>query len=683
MAKERIFPFRSNEMIPNSPYRIRKVMGSGGMAAVYEAEDVSLQKRVVVKMLHAELADTPAAELMRTEARGLAAMHAHSNAFTTVLRTDDVDIRVETNGRTTWVRLPYYVMEPIDGPTLRAILVYQANRGELLAISKALGVARDVATALSHAHGEGIVHRDIKPENIMFHYKKNEAVAIRVIDFGVIGRMGVDANTTDHGFKGTLMYAAPEQLAERPVSGATDLYSLGVVMFEMLTGRPPFVGPPHDVAHGHLYATPPRISQVRPEIAPALVSIVEALLTKDPFNRVEMFRRRAARDAQHGLVLAQALEDVRRDLQHSGADAGAIDDVVGDVRRRARADHTTDVGSSSRMRDRRRVAAEDGGADGHASTAPGVDRLLDGLKRPDASEVIVGRRRTRSNAPHSSEASAPRDDRTDPMDEPPRGTPHSQRAADKTDVDPVFFDAAPSGDGHISLTKTQPLPIRFVADATTVDPQPPYSDAPITPSPVVVLAPMAIEAPPPSARTLNTTAEIMSAAFEDDVWQASEADAVEEERARTPTPPMPYAIETAGQDVESDAPVIASAAPRTFARRTPNRATPVYLAVAGVAMAAAAAIGGVWAGMGSLTPPLARANAALGWMATIEPPPPSVPPTATAPSSAASPSPISSPSASARPTPRGFGRPTPATTPAPPDTSELEPTLPFKQDFKH
>lgn len=352
MAKERIFPFRGGQLIPNSPYRIVKVLGSGGMAAVYRAEDVSLRKTVVIKMLHAELAETPAAELMRAEARALAAMYAHSNAFTCVLRTDDASVMVETPGyRPKEVRLPYYVMELIDGPTLRAVLVHKARAGEPLPIGTTLGVARDVATALSHAHGENIVHRDIKPENIMFHCKKNEAPAIRVIDFGVIGRMGDDVYASDHGFKGTLLYAAPEQLAERPVSGATDFYSLGVVMFEMLAGHPPFTGGPADIAQGHLYTAPPRVTAFRAETPPALAAIVDALLTKDPYKRVEMFRRRASLEGQHGLVLAQALEDIRRDLKSSGNDVQALGDIVGDVRVRGR------CGRASRAYGRRRLCA--------------------------------------------------------------------------------------------------------------------------------------------------------------------------------------------------------------------------------------------------------------------------------------------------------------------------------------
>ncbi len=639
MAKERIFPFRSGQLIPNSPYRVLKILGSGGMAAVYRAEDISLRKTVVIKMLHTELAGSAAAELMRAEARALAAMYQHSNAFTCVLRTDDASIFTETAGRGKEVRLPYYVMELIDGPTLRAVLVHKARAGEPLPIGTTLGVARDVATALSHAHGESIVHRDIKPENIMFHCKKNEAPAIRVIDFGVIGRMGEDINTTDHGFKGTLLYAAPEQLAERPVSGATDFYSLGVVMFEMLAGRPPYAGAPHDIAQGHLYQQPPRVTAFRPETPPRLSAIVDALLTKDPFKRVEMFRRRASLEGQHGLVLAQALEDIRRDLQSSGKDTVALGDIVGDVRVRGRGDNTTDADPSQRGRVRRRVAADDGAPDSATSTAPGVDDLMAGLGRNDRhrdnSEVIVGKRRSKQPPLRAAPPPTVRDDRTDPMAAPPSGM-HRGVGAAKTDVDPVFVHADAGG---YSLTKTQPLPIPTFTAAQLANPAAHESSLPITPSPVVVIA--AVESahePPP---LLNSTAEIMNAVWSepDNIWQDSDADAEEDPRKPTPTPPMGSPIsEPNVDDVKSDSPLTTPVERGVVPpSRTRGVSRGIYVAFAGLSVAAAVLVG-LAIEVERRAMPLVHANVALGVVATwsiptIEPAAPEIasPTTSTSP----------------------------------------------------
>lgn len=681
MAKERIFPFRSGQLIPNSPFRILKVVGAGGMAGVYRALDVSLQKEVVIKMLHPELADSPAADLMRKEARALAAMYAHSNAFTCVLRAEDVVVRIENgSSRPKEVLLPYYVMEPIAGPTLREVIVHLANRDELVPLGIALGIGRDIATALSHAHGEGIVHRDIKPDNIMFHGKKNEPWEIRVIDFGVIARMRGDINASDHSFKGTLIYAAPEQLAERPVSGATDLYSLGVVLFEMVVGRLPFIGSPHDVAQGHLYAVPPRLSDFRPELPPGLVSLVDALLTKDPFKRVEIFRRRASLEHQHGLVLAQALEDIRRDLQASGVAMAALSDVVGDIRHRARADHTTDVDPSGRGRARRRVVADDGPPDSGASTAPGVDHLLDGLTGSDASEVVV-RKRRRAPGERPAERVA-RDDRTEPMPAPLVPTPSAQRAAAKTDVDAAFIHEALFADASHAPTDTQPYPGRVFAAATLVDPQPPMSLAPITPSPVVVLASGNDEPPPEAPRLLETTAEIMRAAWLDDnVWQDSEIDALEDLHARSSASPPAVTIERASDDVESDAPIVASAQPASRTRRPGRRTAMMYRAVAALGIVAVAVVG-VAVGIDRASKPLLRANGALAGVASWSVP--ETPPSAPQVTQPLQPPPrATSASSSASRAPGRMPQPSRPPTASPIDTSELDYPSDFKRDFPH
>jgi serine/threonine protein kinase len=377
------FAFEPGDTIPGSPYKIRTFLGAGGHGAVFLAEDLSLGLRVVVKVLHPEYANTSAADRLRKEGRALAALGQLSSSFASILRSDEAVIRVtRSGGISTEARVPYFVMEFINGPRLRDLVATSKQKKQPLAIALVLALAVDIAMALSHAHAAGMVHRDIKPDNIMFHLRERDTPALRIIDFGVIDWSDGSKKETDHGFQGTVKYAAPEQLAEKPVSAATDLYTLGVVLFELLTGRLPFDGDESAVTHGHMRVTPPSILQFRPDAPPALADIVAVLLAKMPEQRTAWLVARAPSDvsrANLAQILAQILEDIRLDVQSANAVAPSLAALLKDVSWRGRAE-TTQPGRSSGSA-RRRLSG-DMPVYSHDVTAPPLDSLLSGLDAP-------------------------------------------------------------------------------------------------------------------------------------------------------------------------------------------------------------------------------------------------------------------------------------------------------------
>jgi serine/threonine protein kinase len=377
------FAFEPGDTIAGSPYKIRTFLGAGGHGAVFLAEDLSLGLRVVVKVLHPEYANTSAAERLRKEGRALAALGQLSSSFASILRSDEAVIRVtRSGGISTEARVPYFVMEFINGPRLRDLVATSKQKKQPLAIALVLALAVDIAMALSHAHAAGMVHRDIKPDNIMFHLRERDTPALRIIDFGVIEWSDGSKKESDHRFQGTIKYAAPEQLAEKPVSAATDLYTLGVVLFELLTGGLPFDGDESAVTHGHMSVTPPSISQFRPDAPPALADIVAVLLAKKPEQRTAWLVARAPSDvsrANLAQILAQILEDIRLDVQSANAVAPSLAALLKDVSWRGRAD-TTQPGRSSASA-RRRLSG-DTPVYSHDVTAPPLDSLLSGLDAP-------------------------------------------------------------------------------------------------------------------------------------------------------------------------------------------------------------------------------------------------------------------------------------------------------------
>ena len=224
-------------------YRIEHVLGEGGMATVYLAEDLKHHRKVAVKVMRPELAETLGAERFLREIE-IAAKLSHPNI-----------LPVHDSGANQGVL--YYVMPLVEGESLPARL----KREKQLPVAEALRLTREVAEALAYAHKRGIVHRDIKPANIAF----TEHGEARVLDFGV-ALLGTDEWAAPRVAAGTPAYMAPEQVRGDAVDRRTDVWSLGAVLFEMLTGTRAFSGARRAVTHAILHAAPNDVRALRPDV---------------------------------------------------------------------------------------------------------------------------------------------------------------------------------------------------------------------------------------------------------------------------------------------------------------------------------------------------------------------------------------------------------------------------------
>jgi serine/threonine protein kinase len=237
-----------------SHYRITGMMGSGGMGVVYEAEDSRVPRRVALRFLPDQIAGDPdAVRRLRREAETIATLtHAHICAIY------DID---EHDGRI------FIAMEYVDGVNLTTYVSRHT-----LSTTQIVDLALQIASALDAAHSKRIVHRDIKPGNLIV----SEAGTVKVLDFGLARRFRT-ADTTN--------YMAPERILQLPVDGRTDLFSLGVVMYEMATGRHPFAGvSPSETVSNVLDSDPEPLDTLAPQHKP-LHPVVHRLLAKRPSDR--------------------------------------------------------------------------------------------------------------------------------------------------------------------------------------------------------------------------------------------------------------------------------------------------------------------------------------------------------------------------------------------------------------
>ncbi|HJS27185.1 MAG TPA: Stk1 family PASTA domain-containing Ser/Thr kinase, partial [Actinomycetota bacterium] len=272
-------------------YRVERELGRGGMAKVFLGTDTVLGRTVAIKLLAPQFAeDDGFVQRFRREAQAAARIgHPH---IVSVFDTGSDD------------GVHFIVMEYVEGRTLADFL---AGGGRIMP-DRSIHIAQDVLTALEAAHAQGVIHRDIKPGNIMLSPKGE----VKVTDFG-IARVTTTAETVAQtaAILGTASYLSPEQAQGQPVDGRSDIYSLGCVLYEMVTGRPPFLGDsPVAIASKQVLEQPTPPSKLNPDVSPELDAVVLRALAKNPANRYQSAEEMRAdlERVEHGLpVLATPL----------------------------------------------------------------------------------------------------------------------------------------------------------------------------------------------------------------------------------------------------------------------------------------------------------------------------------------------------------------------------------------
>jgi eukaryotic-like serine/threonine-protein kinase len=248
-------------------YKLEAKLGSGGMSTVYLARDTTLDRQVAVKVLHREMSEqADQLERFRQEARAVAKL-SHPNVVAVIDAGED-------GGH------PYIVFEYVEGETLKQ----RINRVGALDAQESLAYAIEIARGLTVAHNRRMVHRDIKPQNVLID---SEGRA-KLTDFGISRQLEQDGMTATGRVLGTTDYVAPEQAMGHPVDQRSDIYSLGVVLYEMLTGGVPFQADSQvGVAMKHVNEDLPDVQQRRPELSAAAAMVVERATAKDPDQRYQ------------------------------------------------------------------------------------------------------------------------------------------------------------------------------------------------------------------------------------------------------------------------------------------------------------------------------------------------------------------------------------------------------------
>ncbi|MEV7433490.1 protein kinase domain-containing protein [Streptomyces griseoviridis] len=265
----------SGKALAGGRYQLRDLLGEGGMASVHLAYDTVLDRQVAVKTLHTELGREPAfRERFRREAQAVAKL-THTNIVSVFDTGEDV-----VDGTTT----PYIVMEYVEGSPLGSVLADDIRRSGAMPADRALQVTADVLAALDISHEMGLVHRDIKPGNVMVTRRG----VVKVMDFGIARAMqsGVTSMTQTGMVVGTPQYLSPEQALGRGVDARSDLYSVGIMLFQLVTGRLPFdADSPLAIAYAHVQEEAVAPSSVNRSLPPAVDALVARALRKNPNER--------------------------------------------------------------------------------------------------------------------------------------------------------------------------------------------------------------------------------------------------------------------------------------------------------------------------------------------------------------------------------------------------------------
>lgn len=257
-------------MIFDGRYRIQRIIGLGGMAVVFEAEDLLMHRTVAVKMLKEGVGDDATSVKRFINESKAVSMLSHPN----IVSIYDVSVRED---------LKYIVMEHIRGITLKN---YMSRKGKL-PVREAVSFTEQILRALDHAHSKGIIHRDIKPQNIMLL----ENGMIKVADFGIAKLPSAETVTVTDKAIGTVYYISPEQASGKPIDPRSDLYSVGVMLYEMVTGTLPFsADSPVSVALMQIHNTPRPPRALCPELPLGLQQIILRAMEKDPDRRYQSAR---------------------------------------------------------------------------------------------------------------------------------------------------------------------------------------------------------------------------------------------------------------------------------------------------------------------------------------------------------------------------------------------------------
>jgi hypothetical protein len=262
-------------------YRLDAQIGRGGMSTVYRAFDTVLERPIAIKLMHREIAtDSDQLERFRREARSVARLN-HPHIVTVIDAGEEPSPESALDDQGTLgggVGTPFIVLEYVEGETLKALI----RREGPLEITSAIAYAIEIARALGAAHEHLIVHRDVKPQNVLIGVEGSA----KITDFGIARTLTEEGLTMDGRVLGTTDYVSPEQALGQSVTGQSDLYSLGIVLYEMLTGTVPFTGEsPVAVAMKHVREDVPDVQLVRPEVSAATASVVDRATAKDLARR--------------------------------------------------------------------------------------------------------------------------------------------------------------------------------------------------------------------------------------------------------------------------------------------------------------------------------------------------------------------------------------------------------------
>src|SRR5919199_544427 len=255
-------------------YQVGELLGYGGMAEVHRGRDLRLGRDVAIKTLRSDLARDDTFQLrFRREAQNAAALNHPA-----IVAVYDTGEEHGPSGE----ELPYIVMEFVNGRTLKEIL----NAEGRLMPRRALEITADICAALDFSHRHQIIHRDIKPGNVML----TQTGQVKVMDFGIARALasGVATMTQTSAVIGTAQYLSPEQARGEAVDARSDVYATGCVLYELLTGHPPFVGDnPVSVAYQHVREDPRPPSESNPDVPPQVDAVVLKALAKNPANRYQ------------------------------------------------------------------------------------------------------------------------------------------------------------------------------------------------------------------------------------------------------------------------------------------------------------------------------------------------------------------------------------------------------------